>query len=153
MTRPLPLRLRDRPLLATMPPGLPGMRVLEVASQRSAGGRRVPTTYRYDAKGDRVEKDVAGGVFERYALSKAEQSSNGIACWHVIAVYGASDSWRQTFVFADAIDAVVMLEQKEILVFDSDANSTELTRSLYHVNALGSVARAHRKARRQECDG
>jgi len=115
------------------------MRFNGLPSWDAARGRRALATYRYDAKGDRVEKDVAGGVFERYVLSKAEQTSNGIACWHVVAVYGASDSWKQTFVFADEIDAVVMLEQKDVLDFDSDGNTTELTRSFYHGNALGSV--------------
>jgi len=32
-----------------------------------------------------------------------------------------------------------MLEQKDILDYDTDGNTTELTRSYYHANALGSV--------------
>jgi len=32
-----------------------------------------------------------------------------------------------------------MLEQKDVLDFDSGGNTTELTRSFYHANALGSV--------------
>jgi RHS repeat-associated protein len=42
-------------------------------------------------------------------------------------------------VFEDTIDGVVMLEQADLLDFDSDSNTSETTRSFYHRNALGSV--------------
>ena len=96
-------------------------------------------TYKYDAAGNRVEKAVNGGATERYVLSRAEQTSNGIDCWHVIATFDGSDNWRQNFVYRDEIDGIVMLEQKDVLDFDTDGNTTEITRNFYHGNALGSV--------------
>ncbi len=51
-----------------------------------------------------------------------------------------SQAWKQYFVFAvTGIDRMLMLEQRDVLDQDSDSNTTELTRSYYHSNALGSV--------------
>jgi len=96
-------------------------------------------TYKCDAAGSRVEKAVNGGATERYVLSRAEQTSNGIDCWHVIAVFVGSNNWKQNFVCRDEIDGVVALEQKDVLDFDTDGNTTETTRNFCHANALGSV--------------
>ena len=57
----------------------------------------------------------------------------------VIAVYGSSDTWKQNFIWGARIDEILALEQADVLDYDSDANTTELTRSYYHLNALGSV--------------
>ena len=56
-----------------------------------------------------------------------------------VAVYDGSDNWLQNFVWNDEVDGIQMLEQKDVLDYDTDGNTTELTRSYYHRNALGSV--------------
>ena len=92
-------------------------------------GETTVATYRYDALGRRVEKDVEEGVFERYVYAGLE----------TIATYGASNAWKQDFVFGQGIDQVLMLEQADVLDADEDENTSETTRSFYHRNALGSV--------------
>ncbi len=84
--------------------------------------------YLYDALGRRVEKEVGGDVW-RFIYSDLE----------TVAVYDGSNSWLQDFVFGQRIDEVLMLEQADVLDFDGDSNTTETTRSFYHLNALGSV--------------
>ncbi|MFQ5691379.1 MAG: RHS repeat-associated core domain-containing protein, partial [Gemmatimonadota bacterium] len=37
------------------------------------------------------------------------------------------------------MDGIEVLEQKDVLDYDTDGNTTEITRSYYHRNALGSV--------------
>ena len=66
---------------------------------------------------------------ERFIYSAAE----------IVAVYDISDSLSQEFVYGQVIDEVLMLEQADVLDFDGDSNTSELTRSFYHRNALGSV--------------
>ena len=92
-------------------------------------GETTVATYRYDALGRRVEKDVEEGVFERYVYAGLE----------TIATYGASNAWKQDFVFGQGIDQILMLEQADVLDADEDENTSETTRSFYHRNALGSV--------------
>jgi len=41
--------------------------------------------------------------------------------------------------WSDEADGIQMLEQKDVLDYDSDGNTTEVTRSFYHRKALGSV--------------
>jgi RHS repeat-associated protein len=53
--------------------------------------------------------------------------------------YDGSNNWKQNFVFGQDLDEVLMLEQADALDCDSDSNTSELTRSFYHRNALGSV--------------
>ncbi len=72
---------------------------------------------------------MTGGVTERYVYAGVE----------TIATYDGSNTWKQDFVFGQGIDNVLMLEQADVLDFDSDQNTTETTRSFYHKNALGSV--------------
>ncbi len=84
--------------------------------------------YRYDALGRRIEKAVGPGV-SRYVYDGLE----------TVEVYDGSDTLRQTFVFGDGIDQVLMLEQADVLDYDGDFDTTETTRSYYHRNALGSV--------------
>ncbi len=84
--------------------------------------------YEYDALGRRVEKDDQTNV-ERYIHSGNE----------TVAVYDGSNVLVREFVFGQVIDEVLMLKQADVLDFDSDANTTESTRSFYHRNALGSV--------------
>ena len=93
-----------------------------------SGGATV-ATYKYDAAGRRVEKDVNGGATQRYIYSGLE----------TIETQDNAGNWKQSFVFRDAIDAVVMLEQADVLDHDGDLNTSETTRSFYHTNALGSV--------------
>ena len=101
----------------------------QIVRVKDASNNAVVATYRYDALGRRVEKDVSGGVFERYVYSGLE----------TVAVYGPSDAWKQNFVFGQGIDDVLMLEQADVLDQDSDSDTSERTRSYYHKNALGSV--------------
>ena len=84
--------------------------------------------YKYDALGRRVEKDDQTNV-ERYIYSADE----------TIQVFDGSDVFVRSFVFGAVIDEVLMLEQADVLDYDSDTNTTESTRSYYHRNALGSV--------------
>ncbi len=96
---------------------------------RVKNGGTTVATYKYDALGRRVEKAVTGGVTERYIYAGVE----------TIATYDGSNTWKQDFVFGQGIDNVLMLEQADVLDFDSDQNTSETTRSFYHKNALGSV--------------
>ncbi|MDA1195919.1 MAG: RHS repeat-associated core domain-containing protein [Planctomycetota bacterium] len=84
--------------------------------------------YKYDALGRRVEKDDQTNV-ERYVYSGYE----------TISVYDGSNAWKKDFVFGEGIDEVLLLAQEDLLDFDSDMNTTEVTRSYYHANALGSI--------------
>jgi len=94
-------------------------------------------TYRYDALGRRVQKNT--GDEERYIRSHVAMPGNVENLSHVVAVYDGSDNWLQSFVWNDEIDGIQMLEQPDVLDYDSDGNTTETTRSFYHRNALGSV--------------
>jgi len=108
-------------------------------------------SYRYDVEGRRVEKAVSGGMTERYSRSRAreEAGSHRLAnnpgrggtydMSHVVTVFDSSNAWKQNFVWDDGIDGIEMLEQKDVLDYDTDGNTTEVTRSYYHRNALGSV--------------
>jgi RHS repeat-associated protein len=51
----------------------------------------------------------------------------------------AVDTRKQDFVYGQGIDEIVMLEQADVLDHDDDEDTSELTRSFYHRNALGSV--------------
>jgi RHS repeat-associated protein len=51
----------------------------------------------------------------------------------------AANTHKQDFVYGQGIDEIVMLEQADVLDHDDDENTSELTRSFYHRNALGSV--------------
>jgi RHS repeat-associated protein len=42
-------------------------------------------------------------------------------------------------VFGQGIDEILMLQQGDVLDFDNDSNTTEITQSFYHINVLGSV--------------
>jgi RHS repeat-associated protein len=98
----------------------------------------VVATYKYDPLGRRVEKNV-GGTVERYILSIANPVGAVEDLSNVVTVYDGSDNWLQNFVWSDEPDGIQMLEQKDVLDYDSDGNTTEVTRSFYHRNALGSV--------------
>jgi len=98
----------------------------------------VIASYRYDALGRRVEKNV-GGTVERHILSIRNEPGEVEDLSHVVAVYDASDAWKQSFTWSDEVDGIQMLEQKDVLDYDTDGNTSEVTRSFYHRNALGSV--------------
>jgi RHS repeat-associated protein len=98
----------------------------------------VIASYRYDALGRRVEKNV-GGTVERHILSIWNDPGVVEDLSHVVSVYDGSDAWKQNFVWSDEVDGIQMLEQKDTLDYDTDGNTTEVTRSFYHPNALGSV--------------
>jgi RHS repeat-associated protein len=86
-------------------------------------------TYKHDPLGRRVEKDRASGTDERYVYAGVE----------TIQVCDLAGNLKQAFVFGEGIDEVLMLQQADVLDFDSDSNTSEGTRSFYHRNALGSV--------------
>ena len=122
-----------------------------IVEARWAAGNTLYASYKYDAEGRRVEKSVVAGKFERYIRSRGREEEGshrlrnnpGLGARYdmsqVIAVYGSSDAWKQNFVWGARIDEILALEQADVLDYDSDANTTELTRSYYHLNALGSV--------------
>ncbi len=84
--------------------------------------------YKYDALGRRVEKAVTGATY-RYIYSGLE----------TVSVYTSTGTWKQDYVYGPVIDEVIMLEQADVLDADGDSNTTELARSWYMRNALGSV--------------
>jgi len=96
---------------------------------RLKSNEQLIVTYKYDALGRRVEKDLGSNNEQRYIYSGLE----------TIATYNAFDTWKQDFVYAQGIDQIVMLEQADVLDYDSDQDTSEATRSYYHRNALGSV--------------
>ena len=95
---------------------------------RVKDGATVVASYQHDALGRRV-KTIIGSACKRYIYSGAE----------TIAVYDESNALLQEFVYGQVIDEVLMLEQADVLDADGDSNTTELARSFYHRNALGSV--------------
>jgi YD repeat-containing protein len=84
--------------------------------------------YKYDALGRRVEKNDQSTV-QRYIYSGSE----------TVSVYDGSDNWVRDFAFGSRIDEVLMIEQADVLDYDGDQNTSETTRSFYHLGALGSV--------------
>ncbi|MFM8386308.1 MAG: RHS repeat-associated core domain-containing protein [Planctomycetia bacterium] len=86
--------------------------------------------YKYDALGRRVEKSVTGATY-RYIYSGVE----------TVSVYTSAGTWKQDYVYGPGIDEVLMLEQADVLDWDGDSNTSELARSWYRANALGSVMR------------
>ena len=84
--------------------------------------------YKYDALGRRVEKAITGATY-RYIYSGVE----------TVSVYTSTGTWKQDYVYGPDIDEVIMLEQADVLDWDADSNTTELARSWYMKNALGSV--------------
>jgi RHS repeat-associated protein len=109
---------------------------LIVQVKKKSDGSTV-ASYRYDALGRRVEKNT--GDAERYIRSTALEPGDQENISHVVAVYDGSNNWQQNFVWNDEIDGIQMLEQADVLDYDTDGNTAELTRSFYHRNALGSV--------------
>ena len=85
-------------------------------------------TYKHDALGRRVEKEV-GSPRERYIYSGYE----------TVSVYDSTNTWVRDFVFGQGIDELLMLRQADVTDFDGDTDTSEVTRHFYHRNALGSV--------------
>jgi RHS repeat-associated protein len=96
--------------------------------RRVKQGETTVATYKYDALGRRVEKQVTGGT-HRFVYSGLE----------IVSVYDGSNNWVRDFVFGEGIDEPLMMEQADLLDFDEDQDTGELTRHFYHRNALGSV--------------
>ncbi len=96
---------------------------------RNASTNALIATYKHDATGRRVEKAVVGGVFQRFVYSAHD----------IVATYGASDTWKQSIVYQQGVDAIVMLQLADVLDYDADSNTSEITRHYYHRNAAGSV--------------
>jgi len=92
--------------------------------------------YKYDALGRRVEKVVTGATY-RYIYSGVE----------TVSVYTSTGTWKQDYVYGPGIDEVLMLEQADVLDWDGDSNTSELARSWYRANALGSVMRIEEQDR------
>ncbi|MFM8279331.1 MAG: RHS repeat-associated core domain-containing protein, partial [Candidatus Limnocylindrus sp.] len=86
--------------------------------------------YKYDALGRRVEKVITGATY-RYIYSGVE----------TVSVYTSTGTWKQDYVYGPVIDEVLLLEQADVLDWDGDSNTSELARSWYRANALGSVMR------------
>ena len=86
-------------------------------------------SYKYDALGRRIEKDIAGGATTRYILA-------GVS---VIEEYDGSDTWQANYIHEDRIDHSVAMERADIADVDGDSNTAELMRFHYHQQALGSV--------------
>jgi RHS repeat-associated protein len=82
---------------------------------------------------------VAGSLVERYIRTTAETPGHWENLSHVVATFDVSNNWKQNFVWSDEVDGITMLEQADVLDFDTDTNTAEITRSFYHRNALGSV--------------
>jgi hypothetical protein len=59
---------------------------------------------------------VAGSVVERYIRSNA----------HVVSTFDGSNNWRQNFVWNDEVDGITMLEQADVLDYDTDTNTSEV---------------------------
>jgi RHS repeat-associated protein len=97
----------------------------------------VIASYRYDALGRRVEKNCAGTT-TRFILTMRRTRAPGELS-QVVSVFDDAGNWRQNFVWNDEVDGIQMLEQRDLLDYDTDGNTTEITRSFYHRNALGSV--------------
>ena len=87
-------------------------------------------TYRYDALGRRVERDVAGGAVTRFVLSGPE----------TIEEFDGSNVWRARYVYEDEIDRPRAMDRADAADVDGDSNTTEVLRFHYHQNALGSVS-------------
>ena len=97
---------------------------------RLSSNNNLVATYTYDAKGRRIGKAVSGGTTQRFIYSRVE----------TVETFDGSNNWKQDCVFnVTGIDRILMLEQADVLDEDGDSNTTELTRSFYHRNALGSV--------------
>ena len=86
-------------------------------------------SYKYDALGRRIEKDIAAGATTRYILA-------GVS---VIEEYDGSDTWQANYIHDDRIDHPVAMERADIADVDGDSNTAELMRFHYHQQALGSV--------------
>ena len=96
---------------------------------RSKQGGNTLAEYRYDTLGRRVETSTPSGGIARFVHDNLD----------VIEVTDGTGVWRQRYVHGAQADEVIMLEQADVLDYDSDGNKAELTRSFYHLNALGSV--------------
>ena len=122
-----------------------------IVEARTAATNMLYASYKYDAEGRRVEKNVVAGKFERYIRSRGREQEgsqklsgvSGLGARYdmsqVIATYDNSGTWNQNFVWGQRIDQILVVEQADALDYDGDANTAELTRSYYHCNALGSV--------------
>ena len=111
----------------------------QIVEIRKKSDNSVVAEYKYDPLGRRVEKNVTGTGVERYVLCTIDSGNALGNLGNVMATYDGSGNWKQSFVHNGDVDDIVMLEQKDVLDFDSDGNTTERTRSYYHQNALGSV--------------
>ena len=86
-------------------------------------------SYKYDALGRRIEKDVVGGATTRYILA-------GVS---IIEEYEGSDIWQASYMQDDRIDHPVAMERADIADVDGDSDTAEVMRFHYHQQALNSV--------------
>ena len=100
-----------------------------VVEVQDKGRSATIATYRYDALGRRVEKDVAGGATTRYLLDGVE----------VIEEVDGSNVWQARYLFEDGIDRPRAMDRADQADVDGDSNTTEVLRFHYHQQALGSV--------------
>ncbi len=111
-------------------------RVVQV-KQKSGGA--VIAEYRYDAMGRRVES-TTGTTVRRLVRSSYSAPWHVEALSHVIDVFSGSNTHQRSYCWGDEVDEILMLSQADLLDFDSDSDTAEVTRSYYHRNALGSVS-------------
>ena len=112
---------------------------------RRSSDNSLVASYRYDAEGRRVEKAADNGI-QRYIYSRVREaeassvratnpgSGGRQRLSHVVCVYDDSNNWLQSFVWNDELNGIQMLEQADVLDYDADGNTTEITRSFYHRN-------------------
>jgi RHS repeat-associated protein len=100
-----------------------------ICEVRTTSGNALVANYYYDALGRRVVKAVNGGITQRFVYSSLE----------TVATYDGSNNWKQNFIFSQRINSVLAIEQADTLDFDGDTNLSEITRSFYHTNAIGST--------------
>jgi RHS repeat-associated protein len=92
-------------------------------------GNTLVASHKYDPLGRRVERAIAGGLTQRCTHAGLQLTET----------FDAAQNLKQSFVFGQGIDSILMLEQADVLDFNANSNLSETTRSFYHVNAIGSV--------------
>ena len=100
-----------------------------ICEARLSSNNNLVATHAYDSLGRRVGKVVSGGATTRFVLSGLE----------TVETYDGANNWKQTFLFGQDLDDILVLEQADVLDYDADTNTSETTRSFYHRNAVGSV--------------
>src|SRR5207248_923574 len=99
-----------------------------IVQVHTSSGNTLVASYTYDPMGRRVERAVAGGATTRFIYAGRE----------IVCTYDGSNGWKQNYVWGEG-RRLVMLEQADVLDYNGNSNTTEVVRSFYHRNAIGSV--------------